>query len=194
MHTRPLAISMATALALALSACSPEPASAPPTPPVATAQAFDAVATGGQGFSVGPLVSAHTVYVLFDPQCPHCGHLWQAALPLLDTVRFVWVPVAIMNAQSLPQGAALLQASDPLAAMSAHESALLQGQGGLSAPTSVPDALVHTIQANTLLLNRLGADAVPLIVARHARSGEVRTHGGTLDTPALLSFLGLAQP
>jgi thiol:disulfide interchange protein DsbG len=197
MRIRHLALPLATALALTLGACSEEPANAPATSavaPIAAAQAYDAVAAGGKGFTVGPMMNANTVYVLFDPQCPHCGHLWQAALPLLDKVKFVWVPVAIMSAKSVPQGAALMQAADPVEAMSAHERALLEGQGGMSASASMPDELVNTIKTNSQLLDRLGADSVPFIVARHAGTGQSVTNSGALGTEELLTFLGLGKP
>jgi thiol:disulfide interchange protein DsbG len=162
--------------------------------PIERAQAYDAVASGSKGFTAGPMMSANAVYVLFDPQCPHCGHLWQSALPLLNKVKFVWVPVAIMGPKSVPQGAALLQAADPVATMSAHESALLQGQGGMSASASVPDDIFQAIKANSLLLDRLGADSVPFIVARHAGTGQTLTHSGALGTEDLMALLGLGKP
>ncbi|MCU0924688.1 MAG: thioredoxin fold domain-containing protein [Hydrogenophaga sp.] len=197
MHTRTLALTLATALTLLLGACSKEPATAPEpsaAQPIAAGQAYDAVASGSKGFTVGPMMSANAVYVLFDPQCPHCGRLWQATLPLLPKVKFVWVPVAIMGPKSVPQGAALLQATDPVATMSAHESALLQGQGGMSASASVPDEIFQAIKANSLLLDRLGADSVPFIVARHAGTGQPLTHSGALGTEDLMALLGLAKP
>jgi thiol:disulfide interchange protein DsbG len=197
MNTRSLALTLATAMTLALGACSKEPASAPApsaAQPIGSAQAYDAVASGSKGFTAGPLMNANVVYVLFDPQCPHCGHLWQAALPLLNKVKFVWVPVAIMGPKSVPQGAALLQAADPVATMSAHESALLQGQGGMSASASVPDDILQAIKANSLLLEQLGADSVPFIVARHAGTGQPLTHSGALGTEDLLALLGLGKP
>lgn len=197
MHFRPLSLLLATALALTLGACSREQAATAPTPATPAAQStspYELVAGAGKGFTVGPMMSANSVYVLFDPQCPHCGHLWQAALPLLDKVKFVWVPVAIMNAKSAPQGAALMQASDPVAAMSAHEIALLGGKGGMSASASVPDDLVNAIKANSQLLDRLGADSVPFIVARHAGTGQPVTNSGALGTEQLRVFLGVTKP
>lgn len=194
MNFRHLALPLVAALALTLGACSPETSAPTATKAIAPDQAYQSVATGGKGFTVGPMMSANTVYVLFDPQCPHCGHLWQAALPMLDKVKFVWIPVAIMSAQSLPQGAALMQATDPVGAMSAHERSILANQGGASASSSVPDAVEAAIKANTQLLNNLGAESVPFIVAKHARSGQVITHNGALDTQALANFLGQGQP
>lgn len=195
MKFRPFALPLVAALALGLAACSKEDSATPSAATaIAQAQAYDAVATQGKGFTVGALMSARPVYVLFDPQCPHCSHLWNASLPLQDKVKFVWVPVAILGAKSLPQGAALMQAAHPVEAMSAHEHAILSGQGGMSASANVPEALKAAIKANTQLLNKLGADSVPFIVAKNARSGQVVTQAGALDTQALVDFLGLDQP
>lgn len=181
-----------TGLAL-LSACSPQDPN-PAATPIATDQAYPTVATEGKGFTVGTLMAANAVYVLFDPQCPHCGHLWNASLPLQSKVKFVWLPVSLMGAKSLPQGAALMQASDPAAVMTAHEQALLSGQGGMSASASVPEAVEASIQANTTLLQRLGAESVPFIVARHAQSGQTVTHAGALGTQELARLIGVQAP
>ncbi|MDP2163665.1 MAG: thioredoxin fold domain-containing protein [Hydrogenophaga sp.] len=198
MTIRRLILPLVAAMALGLSACSKTDSTPTPTAETATAiapaQAYEAVAAQAKGFTVGALMSAHTVYVLFDPQCPHCGHLWNAALPLLGKTRFVWVPVAIMGSKSMPQGAALMQAADPVAAMSAHEQSILSGQGGMSASSSIPDDVAAAIQTNTQLMDRLGAASVPFIVARHTRSGQVITRAGALSTEALSEFLGLGQP
>ncbi len=198
MNIRHLILPLVAAMALGLAACS-KPDSDPPASQetataIAPAQAYEAVAAQAQGFTVGALMSANPVYVLFDPQCPHCGHLWNAAQPLLGKVKFVWVPVAIMGPKSLPQGAALMRAADPVATMSAHEQSLLSGQGGMSASSSIPDDVQAAIKANGQLLDRLGADSVPFMVARHARSGQAVTQAGALSTAALSEFLGLAPP
>jgi len=187
------ALALAMTGALALSACSKEntPAAAPAAEKVAPGQAYDAVAAQAKGFTVGALMAANTVYVLFDPQCPHCSHLWQASQPLLNKARFVWVPVAIIGPKSLPQGAALMQAQDAIKTMNDHEASLLAGQGGMSASASIPPELEAAIKDNTRLLDSLGADAVPFVVAKHARTGQVVTRAGAMATPALTDFLGL---
>ena len=182
---------------LALSGCSPKQdatAAAPTSAAAASLDAYDQVAKQGKGFTVGALMSANTVYVLFDPQCPHCGHLWQASLPLLKKVKFVWVPVGIMNAKSTPQGAALLTAANPLELMTAHEASLLAGTGGTSAASSIPDDIEKALKANTLLLNALRAESVPMVVAKNAKTGAVVTRMGAMDTAGLATFLGVDQP
>ncbi|MBL0920300.1 MAG: thioredoxin fold domain-containing protein [Hydrogenophaga sp.] len=190
MKRRQLLPTMAAFAAMAfLSACSRE-AEAPPAPPIDRSQALQVLAAEGKGFTVGTMMAANTVYVLFDPQCPHCAHLWEASQPLLRQARFVWLPVAMLNAKSLPQGAAILTAAKPAEAMDAHEKSLIAGQGGTSASASVPDDVKAAIEHNTALLNRLGAEAVPFIVARDPQGG-ARTAGGAMPTAQLAAFIGL---
>ena len=170
------------------------PASAATAPANVSLDTYDRVAQQGKGFTVGPLMSANAVYVLFDPQCPHCGHLWQAAQPLLKKVKFVWVPVGIINAKSTSQGAALLTATNPAEAMSAHEVSLLSGSGGISASSSIPDDIEAALKTNTQVFNSLKVESVPMIVAKNATTGAVITHLGAMDTVALANFLGVSQP
>ena len=184
MKFAPLTHPILLALCLLLASCTK--ADAP-----AAAQAYDAVASKGTGFTVGPMLSNSTVYVLFDPQCPHCGHLWQASQSLVGTVRFVWVPVAFINGESAAQGAALLSASKPAELMAAHEAALLAGTGGVPAPASAPIDAEQAIAHNTQLFNSLGLESVPFIVAKNARTGQVVTHNGALATAELAVFLGI---
>lgn len=181
---------LAIPASLALLACG-QKTDTPPPETIPLARAYDAVAAEGKGFSVGPITAARTVYVLFDPQCGHCGHLWLAAKPLLDRARFVWMPVAFISPKSLPQGAVLLQATQPVDAMDAHEQSLLAGQGGTSASASVPDEWRQAIENNTQLLGRLGGESVPFIVARPAAGGPPVTHAGAMDTAALAQLIGL---
>ena len=195
MKPRILALSLSALLALSLGACSPEPAdtSAAAPAPIAVAQAYEAVAKDAKGFTAGALMGANAVYVLFDPQCPHCSHLWESSLPLHSKVKFIWVPVAMLGAKSLPQGAALLQAPDPVEAMTTHEKSLLAGQGGMAASASIPEDVEASIKANTRLLDSLGADSVPFIVSKNARTGQVVTQAGAMGTAALAELLGVSS-
>ncbi len=201
MKLRHAALPLLASLAL-LSACSKEDASAPaasaPTAtantPIAAAQALDVLAAQGKGFAAGKILSANAVYVLFDPQCPHCARLWEASMPLHGSVKFVWLPVAIMNAKSAPQGAAIMTSTNPVQAMAAHETSLLAGNGGTAASADIAPDVLAAIKTNTDLLERLGATSVPYIVARHQRSNEVVMQAGANDTQALANFLGIGQP
>lgn len=189
-----LSLPIAAFLAFSLSACSPESSTpaAPAPAPIAQGQAYETMASTAKGFTVGALMGANPVYVLFDPQCPHCGHLWEASLPLHNRVKFVWAPVAMLGAKSLPQGAGLMQASDPVVAMTEHEKSLLARQGGMAASASVPADIEASIKANTILLERLGADSVPYIVAKNAQTGQTVSKAGAMDTAELAALLGVS--
>ena len=151
------------------------------------------VAAEAQGFSVGSLMSARTVYVFFDAQCPHCSALWNAAKPLKSQARFVWIPVGLLNPASTAQGAALLAAKDPEAAMDAHEASFLARQGGISSGSGL-EAQKAAVAKNTELMTRLGFASIPVIVATHAQTGALVTQEGSMSTAALAAFLGLNPP
>lgn len=188
-----LAFPFIAALAIVLAGCSPQDSAAPASA-AKPAQPYQAVAAQGKGFAVGAMMNANAVYVLFDPQCPHCGRLWEASVPLHNKVKFVWIPVAFINAKSAPQGAALLSAANPAELMTAHETSILGGTGGISASASIPSELALAIKNNTQLFNSLGVESVPYMLAKNLRTGELVTHNGALATPALADFLGLAAP
>ncbi|MEY4738531.1 MAG: hypothetical protein RL302_2850 [Pseudomonadota bacterium] len=191
------AIPLVTALVLTLTACSKQDAATPATATSAAtnpAQSYADVSTKTKGFTVGAMMSSNTVYVLFDPQCPHCGHLWQQSQPLLKKVKFVWVPVAFINAKSAPQGAALMTAANPAELMATHEASILAGTGGISASSSVPAEIEAAIKANTQLLNSMGVESVPFIMAKNAQTGQVVTNTGALETAALATWLGVEAP
>ena len=181
------------ALLLGVAGCSPQDA-ADKAAMAKPALPYEAAAAQGKGFTVGAMMSANPVYVLFDPQCPHCGHLWEASLPLHNKVKFVWLPVAFISPKSAPQGAALLSAANPAELMAEHEKSILAGTGGIAASSSVPADLELAIKKNTQLFNSLGGESVPYILAKNQRTGQVVTNTGALDTPALAAFLGLDQP
>lgn len=189
----PIAFPFVAALMLSLVACSPQ--GSPDKPAVVkSAQPYEAVAAQGKGFTVGAMMSANAVYVLFDPQCPHCGHLWETSIPLHSKSKFVWIPVAIMNAKSAPQGAALLSAANPAELMSTHEKSLLAGTGGIAASASLTSELEQALKQNTVLFNSLGVESVPFILAKNQRTGQVVTHNGAMETGALAELLGINAP
>ena len=157
--------------------------------PVSTA----AIAAGAAGFTAGSALSTRTVYVFFDAQCSHCGELWVAAKPLKSQAKFIWIPVGLLNAASTSQGATLLAASNPAAAMDQHEASMRARSGGISA-SSGADAQKALVAKNTELLTRLGFTSIPTIVAMNAQTGALVTQEGALPTAALAELLGLQVP
>jgi thiol:disulfide interchange protein DsbG len=186
-----LLLSLIACATLILGACSKQDTASATSQPSKQEISADAVAAQGKGFTVGSFMSANTVYVFFDPQCPHCGHLWQASVPLQKKIKFVWIPVAWINASSLTQGAALLTAANPAELMTEHETSLLSGKGGISAPASVDSEIEKAIKANTALLNSFGAESVPFVVAKNVRTGQTVSRNGALTTAALAELIGV---
>lgn len=179
--------------AFALTGCSPQDSSKPAVP-AKQEVSVAVVAAQAKGFAVGSLMSSNTVYVFFDPQCPHCGHLWQASAPLQKKVKFVWIPVGWINATSTAQAAALLSAANPAALMSEHEASLLAGTGGISASSSIAPDVEQAIKKNTATLNSFGAESVPFIVTKNLKTGQTVSRDGAMETAALAEFLGVDAP
>jgi thiol:disulfide interchange protein DsbG len=182
-------------LAALVAGCRDKPAdtAAAATPPAATASPAEAytLAAQGHGFAVGPIVAANTVYVFFDPACPHCAHLWEQSQPLLPRMKVVWLPVGLLRKASVPQGAAILAASSPATAMAQNEASVAARGPGLEVPKDLSPDLLRQVEANTALFNRMGAESVPFIVYKNARSGQFGTHAGAVDTGELAALAGL---
>lgn len=192
MKRRPLILSPLALLGLA--ACSEQPAPAAAATPAnkPTGKAAYDLAASGNGFSIGAMMAANTVYVFFDTTCPHCAHLWQNAKPLLSRLKMVWMPIGLLRPQSLTQGATILAAADPVAAMTENETSVLNRGGGITANPGLSDEVLAKVKANTALFNQLGADSVPLIVFRNGKSGEYGQMTGALETAQLAAIAGLS--
>lgn len=141
------------------------------------------------GFSVGQAKAERTVYVLFDPQCPHCAELWEQSQPLLKNTHFVWIPIAFINAKSVYQGATILADKTPAEKMKEHEAVLLT-QGGLNVKLGdkALDAQVSMMKKNTALFEKSRARSVPFIVYQR-KDGTVITNSGALPTNAIKKLL-----
>jgi len=185
----------AAAATLVLAACGKqEAATEAGAPPAATVPvSLEKIASDAQGFNVGSTMSTRVVYVFFDAQCPHCAALWEAAKPLKSQARFVWIPVGLLGDKSVSQGAAILNAADPVAAMEQNEASVREHTGGLSA-MGITDAQREIVKKNTQLLTAFGFGGVPTIVGKNAVSGELVTIDGALPTPGLAQRLGLNAP
>lgn len=159
----------------------------------AMAVSIAAIQADAKGFTVGSPMSARSVYVFFDPQCPHCADLWESAKPLKAQAKFIWIPVSLISKASTAQGATLLAAKDPVATMDAHEISLRSQQGGISAGSDI-EAQRAMVEKNTELMTRFGFASVPTLVAKHAQTGELVTQEGSSSTAALATLLGLQNP
>lgn len=185
----------AAAAAFVLAACGKQESSTSSGAPAAgsTPVSLEKIAAEAKGFNVGSTMSTRVVYVFFDAQCPHCAALWEAAKPLKAQARFVWIPVGLLGEKSLSQGAAILNAADPVAAMEQNESSVRDHTGGISA-IGITGAQSDVVRKNTQLFTAFGFGGVPTVVGKNAASGELVTIDGALATPALAQRLGLNPP
>jgi len=190
MKRRPILTALAAGLFL--SACKDAP-EAPKGKAAATPVSIEAIQAEAKGFVLGSPMSVRTVYVFFDAQCPHCSVLWRSARPLKSQAKFVWIPVALLNKSSEAQGAALLAAKDPAAAMDEHEASMAAQKGGIAAMGDL-DAQRAVVKKNTELMNRFGFGSIPSIVAKHAQTGALVTREGSMSTADLAALLGLQVP
>ena len=152
-----------------------------------------AIAADATGFTAGSALSLRTVYVFFDTQCSHCAALWLAAKPLKSQAKFVWIPVGLLNPASTSQGATLLAAIDPVAAMDEHEASMQARRGGISAGADI-NTQKNAVAKNTELLKRLGLASVPTIVGTHTQTGALVIQEGSVSTASLAALLGLDVP
>jgi thiol:disulfide interchange protein DsbG len=199
----PLAVGSLVIGLLALAGCDKAPSNAATTSAAAPAagagssagptsgSVYDTVAAKASGFTVGNMMATRVVYVMFDPQCPHCGRLWETSKPLLGQVRMIWSPVRFAGETSGRQGAALLGAKDPATEMDAHERSLDAKRGGLVPPSDIPADLVAKVAANTNLMREIGAGSVPFIVYKNPTTGQSASFEGSMETADLKKLLAL---
>ncbi|MGM9487476.1 thioredoxin fold domain-containing protein [Ideonella sp. YS5] len=184
---------VATMTPAAASATAPTTEVAAPASATASAagQNIYTLAASASGFSIGPMMSAHTVYVFFDPTCPHCAHLWANAQSVTKQLKLVWIPIGFLRPQSQPMAATILAARDPVAAMTENETSVASQGKGITPASPLDEAAVAKVKANTELFNKFNADSVPLIVYRNGKTGEVGQHSGAVEGAQLLAFAGL---
>lgn len=139
-------------------------------------------AARSHGVEVGAGTDAPVMLVFFDSQCDYCGELWQQSVPLLDRVKMKWIPVGLLNRKSVEQGAAVLGAADPVAAMELHT--------GPSMPAA-SDENRKKVQLNTALLKAFGGKGVPHFLYRNVGSGGFGEASGVLTTERLRMLLGV---
>lgn len=166
--------------------------------PAARAQAFaegpDATAwferaAGLAGFTTGSGDSAPTAVVFFDSRCPHCTRLWTDMRRLGASARMHWVPVVLLAPASARQGAALLRANDPVAAMDAHAESRSAGGDGITASKEPSGEETHALRENTATLRAMEVASVPTILHRN-RDGRIGLTVGAMPATELARLVG----
>lgn len=188
----------------AVPAATASPVSAAP-PWVDARRLHEQFARDGKGIETAPAAPGRvTVYVAFDPQCPDCVAFWREARPLADKVRFVWLPVAVLNPLSEPQGAALLSDPNPIAAKDRHSARYGntpraadhsgftrdQAQEPVGEQVASPMAARESVWTNSRIFRRAGGRSVPFSVFVDAK-GAVQVIPDTISTAELRKLLAI---
>jgi hypothetical protein len=153
-------------------------------------QLYDQFFIDAKGFDMAlPTNPALSVFVVFDPQCPDCIHFWKIANFFSNKVRFIWLPVAVLNSRSELQGALILSASNP-AEMMARQVIQFETSSrglvtdGLQVPSSARDDVWH----NSRIFRRAGGKNVPFALFQDWQN-KIRGSAQVGTVEALTKFL-----
>jgi len=136
-----------------------------------------------------------TLYVFFDANCLYCNLTWRA-LQHYEKVglRVRWVPVAYQKSDSMGRAAAILEArySDAALRYNAIKYDAAKYEGGIQ-PLEKPRAeTVAKVQANTRLMQRLGAPGTPALAWKD-KEGQVQFKAGLPRLSELAGITGLPE-
>ncbi len=130
------------------------------------------------------------VYVLFDPYCPYCHALWQAAQAYESAgLQVRWIPVAYLHPDSAATAAAILESKDPAKALEKHESNFEDGGIGPTLDPKPKD--LKAIEANTKMMQEIGAQGTPAVL--YKANGKVKLVTGMPKLSQLPQIFGLPE-
>jgi thiol:disulfide interchange protein DsbG len=129
------------------------------------------------------------VYVFTDTECPYCHRLWHAIRSQVEKgqVQVRYLLVAVIKRQSLPRAVTVLDAPDPLAALTRNERDFRDSPIKLA--SSIPATTRAKIGANIALMNQLGIHGTPGIVYKDAQ-GHVQKIIGMPPEAAIRTVFG----
>ena len=147
---------------------------------------FDHVSLDGKGFELASVSgSPTTIFVFFDPQCPDCIEFWKISDRFKTRVRFVWLPVAVLNSRSEPQGALILSSPNPAEMMSRQVKLFNTASRGLETDgLTIASSAREDVWYNSRMFRRAGGRSVPFLIAQD-RNGRIK---GTADVDSMESL------
>lgn len=116
-------------------------------------EASDWIGIGGDSPS-------RVIYTFTDARCPYCNALWRESKQYIDDdLQVRHILVAVLGENSWGQGAAILSAPDPAAALTDHEENYRAG--GIAALGDVPAAVRGRLARNNELMRAVGVSGTP---------------------------------
>ena len=135
------------------------------------------------------------LYVFWDANCWYCHLTWKALQHYEKAgLQVRWVPVAYQKDNSAALAAAVMGASDRVAALRENETRYRAKSydGGIRGAARVPDGLAIELEENMTLMGRFGMSGTPALVWKDS-SGQVRTHLGLPPLSKLPAITGLPE-
>ena len=130
----------------------------------------------------GPANPDRVVYTFTDMKCPYCTRQWRDMRPLLDDpdnrTQVRHVIVAVLRPGSYPEGAAVLAADDPAAALAKGQ------EQGLAPLDPVPEAVGRKLRENNALMREFGIRGTPATIFRDP-DGKLQFAPGVLQPETL---------
>lgn len=150
--------------------------------------------------AAGHLVSegaakAPTLYAIVDPDCIFCHHLFDAtrAPVAAGTLRMEWVVVGFLKSSSAGRAAAILDASDPLAALKKnYENFDAPHEEGGTPPTKPDAATLALLKTHLKVMNDVEGNGTPTLLYKGA-NGKWAAHIG-FPSPAWLKAFQAGKP
>lgn len=151
------------------------------------AQSIAGVATL-TGIKEGRASAGKTIYIMFDPRCPHCRNVFDQSRDFVAHGGSIkWLPVTVLGnpPDGLNRVAAILQAKDPVLAMKVIEHSAMVGQ------QDVKPSTVNAVSANeayfwAAFTRNPGAGTPGVPVAFFQDKNGAPQMVSDLDDPALL--------
>jgi thiol:disulfide interchange protein DsbG len=135
-----------------------------------------------------------TIYAFVDLNCGYCAMAYKALVAYEAVgLQVRWVPVAFLRPDSLTKAAALLESSNPEAALKGHELAFGGKDGASIKPVAtVSEALAKKLDANGKLMREFGFNGTPGFVFKD-KAGKVMTRNGMPRMSDLPTITGLPE-
>jgi thiol:disulfide interchange protein DsbG len=144
------------------------------------------ISTGAKGAAVKSVA-----YAFLDPNCIYCNFAWKAFKPYEKAgLQVRWIPVAFLNATSSAKAAALLQATDPAAALDQHETNYKAGGISIQGFVAKPETRAK-VEANGKLMRDFGFNGTPAMVYKDPKTGKVLAKNGMPKLSELPTMFGL---
>ncbi len=165
-----------------------------PSPCIDLERLLDQIFIDGKGFEMGGSSgAAQTVYIIFDPQCPDCIGFWNLANKFKNQFRFIWLPVAILNSRSEPQGAMLLLSPNPIGLMNQQVLSFNTASRGIGTEgVVVANDAREDVWHNSRIFRRAGGRNVPFAIYQDAQNKIMGS--ADIETPeSLTRFLKISM-